>query len=64
MEEAIRLSFETMRSGKGGPFGAIVVKDGKIVGRGFNQVTTHNDPTAHAEVVAIRDAAKRLILFS
>lgn len=60
MQEAIRLSFETMRNNTGGPFGAVVVKDGKIIARGFNQVVTTNDPTAHAEVVAIREACKTL----
>jgi len=60
MREAIRLSFETMRSNTGGPFGAIVVKDGKIIARGFNRVLETNDPTAHAEVVAIREACKAL----
>ena len=56
MQEAIRLSFETMRNNTGGPFGAVIVKDGKIIARGFNKVVTSNDPTAHAEVVAIREA--------
>jgi tRNA(Arg) A34 adenosine deaminase TadA len=60
MQEAIRLSFETMRNGTGGPFGAVVVKDGKIIARGWNQVAGTNDPTAHAEVVAIREACKVL----
>src|SRR5258707_2520947 len=63
MREAIRLSMQMMRRGKGGPFGAIVVKGNKIVGRGCNQVTSGNDPTAHAEIVAIRDACKRLKTF-
>jgi guanine deaminase len=63
MREAIRLSIQMMRRGKGGPFGAIVVKADKIVGRGCNLVTSTNDPTAHAEVVAIRDACKRLKTF-
>lgn len=63
MREAIRLSFENMRAGKGGPFGAVIVKDGKIIARGFNQVTSSNDPTAHAEVVAIREACKALNRF-
>ena len=58
MREAIRLSFETMRSNTGGPFGAVIVKDGKIIARGFNRVLETNDPTAHAEVVAIREACK------
>ncbi|MFK8104159.1 MAG: nucleoside deaminase [Saprospiraceae bacterium] len=60
MQEAIALSRKGMESGEGGPFGAIVVRDGKIVGRGNNRVTSTNDPTAHAEVVAIRDACKNL----
>jgi tRNA(Arg) A34 adenosine deaminase TadA len=60
MQEAIRLSFETMRSNTGGPFGAVVVKDGKIIARGFNKVVSTNDPTAHAEIVAIREACKAL----
>jgi tRNA(Arg) A34 adenosine deaminase TadA len=63
MREAIRLSIQMMRRGKGGPFGAVVVRNGKIVGRGCNQVTSTNDPTAHAEVVAIREACKRLNTF-
>jgi tRNA(Arg) A34 adenosine deaminase TadA len=63
MREAIRLSIQMMRRGKGGPFGAVVVKNGRIVGRGSNQVTSINDPTAHAEIVAIRDACKRLKTF-
>lgn len=57
------MSIKGVTSGEGGPFGAIVVKDGKIVGRGNNKVTTSNDPTAHAEVVAIRDACKNLGTF-
>jgi guanine deaminase len=60
MKEAIRLSFETMRNNTGGPFGAVVVKDGKIIARGFNRVISTNDPTAHAEVVAIREACKAI----
>jgi guanine deaminase len=60
MRAAIGLSLEKMRSGEGGPFGAVVVRDGRIVGRGWNQVTSANDPTAHAEVTAIRDACRRL----
>jgi tRNA(Arg) A34 adenosine deaminase TadA len=63
MREAIRLSIEKMRSGKGGPFGAVVVKGNRVVGRGSNEVTSSNDPTAHAEIVAIRDACKRLKTF-
>ncbi len=63
MNEAIRLSFETMRNNTGGPFGAVVVKDGKVIARGFNKVVSTNDPTAHAEVVAIREACKALNTF-
>ena len=63
MRAAIRLSFQMMRRGAGGPFGAVVVKGGKIIGRGWNQVTSGNDPTAHAEIVAIRAACKRLKTF-
>ena len=63
MREAIRLSLSKMRSNCGGPFGAVVVRKGKIVGRGWNQVTSTNDPTAHAEVTAIRDACKKLKTF-
>jgi guanine deaminase len=63
MREAIRLSRKKMRANQGGPFGAIVVRKGKIVGRGWNQVTSTNDPTAHAEVTAIRDACKKLKRF-
>lgn len=60
MQEAIRLSIDKMEDGLGGPFGAVVVKDGTIVGRGYNQVTSLNDPSAHAEILAIRDACKNL----
>ncbi len=60
MRRAIALSLEMMRSGKGGPFGAVVVRDDKIVAEGFNKVTSTNDPTAHAEVVAIRLACEAL----
>lgn len=56
MKEAIRLSKEGMESNQGGPFGCVIVKDGQIIGRGNNKVSSTNDPTAHAEVVAIRDA--------
>lgn len=61
--EAIRLSREGMMNNHGGPFGCIVVRGEEIVGRGNNQVTSSNDPTAHAEVVAIRDACRRLQTF-
>jgi guanine deaminase len=60
MEKAIQLSLDKMRSGAGGPFGAIVVKDGQVIGEGWNQVTSTNDPSAHAEVVAIREACKKI----
>jgi tRNA(Arg) A34 adenosine deaminase TadA len=60
MREAIQLSLEGVRSGRGGPFGCVVVRGGKVVGRGSNQVTSTCDPTAHAEIVAIRDACKAL----
>lgn len=63
MQEAIRLSVSNVETGTGGPFGAVVVKDGKIIARGVNQVTTTNDPTAHAEVVAIRNACAVLNSF-
>ena len=62
MTVAIRLSEQSITDG-GGPFGAIVVKDGKVIGRGTNCVTTSNDPTAHAEIVAIREACKILNSF-
>ena len=64
LREAIRLSLEKLASNEGGPFGAVVVQDQQIVGRGWNRVTATNDPTAHAEVVAIRDACTRLQTFS
>ena len=64
LREAIRLSRDRMRAGRGGPFGAVIVRDGAIVARGWNRVTTANDPTAHAEVVAIRRACTRLGSFS
>jgi guanine deaminase len=63
MREAIRLSLEKMQAGHGGPFGAVVVKDGQIIARGFNQVTTTHDPTCHAEVDAIRKACAALGTF-
>lgn len=63
MREAIRLSIENVESGKGGPFAAVIVKNGKIIATGVNEVTSTNDPTAHAEVVAIRDACKTLNTF-
>lgn len=60
MRMAIDLSRAGMEEGKGGPFGCVIVKDGEIVGKGSNSVLTQNDPTAHAEVVAIRDACQHL----
>jgi tRNA(Arg) A34 adenosine deaminase TadA len=64
MKVAIDLASENSSKNTGGPFGAIVVKDGEIVGRGVNKVTATNDPTAHAEVEAIRDATKNLNTFN
>lgn len=64
MRRAIELSRASMRADQGGPFAAIVVKDGRIVGEGWNQVTSHNDPTSHAEIVAIRNACSTLGTFS
>jgi tRNA(Arg) A34 adenosine deaminase TadA len=63
MARAIKLSIDGIHSGRGGPFGAVVVRDGKIVAEGMNQVTSTNDPTAHAEVVAIRQACAKLGVF-
>jgi tRNA(Arg) A34 adenosine deaminase TadA len=63
MHEAIKLADEGMQSGRGGPFGAVIVRHGEIVGRGNNRVTSTNDPTAHAEVTAIRDACANLKTF-
>lgn len=60
MEKAIEVALENAISNQGGPFGAIVVKDGKIIGTGRNEVTASNDPTAHAEVQAIREACQYL----
>ncbi len=62
MKRAIELSQKNVETG-GGPFGAVIVKDGKIIGEGWNNVTLHNDPTAHAEVEAIRAACKNLSLY-
>jgi tRNA(Arg) A34 adenosine deaminase TadA len=63
MMEAIALSRTGSQNGEGGPFGCVIVKDDVIVGSGNNKVTSTNDPTAHAEVVAIRDACKNLGTF-
>lgn len=62
MREAIRLALENVNNG-GGPFGAVIVKDGKIIATGVNRVTANNDPTAHAEVCAIRSACQALDTF-
>ena len=62
MKRAIELSKNNISHG-GGPFGAVIVKDGKIIGEGFNKVTSNNDPTAHAEVEAIREACKNISNF-
>jgi guanine deaminase len=60
MREAVNAALKGMNNNEGGPFGCVIVKDGKIVGKGNNKVTSTNDPTAHAEVTAIRDACKNL----
>jgi len=63
MQRAIELARTGMENGVGGPFGCVIVKNGEIVGEGSNSVTSTNDPTAHAEVVAIRNACKALSSF-
>ncbi len=63
MREAIRLSIENVANG-GGPFGAVIARDGEIIATGVNRVTANNDPTAHAEVSAIRSASQRLDTFN
>lgn len=63
MKRAIQLSMDQMNKNSGGPFGAVIVKDGKVIGEGWNKVTSNNDPTAHAEVEAIREACKHLSAF-
>ena len=63
MREAISLSRKNILEGKGGPFGAVIVKDGTVIARGTNLVTSTNDPTAHAEIVAIREACRTLRSF-
>lgn len=63
MNEAIALSIHNVTSKNGGPFAAVIVKDGQIIARGANHVTTQNDPTAHAEIVAIREACRTLGTF-
>lgn len=63
LREAVRLSRENVERNAGGPFGAVIVRNGEIVGRGANAVTAINDPTAHAEIVAIRRACSKLATF-
>ena len=63
MQRAIELSLESINSG-GGPFGSVIVKDDKIISEGMNRVTVNNDPTAHGEIVAIRNACKELNTFN
>lgn len=63
MEQAIALATENVTSGRGGPFGAVIVKDGEVLASGVNRVTESSDPTAHAEVVAIREACRKLGTF-
>lgn len=63
MARAIQLAIENVHSDRGGPFGAVVVKDGSIIAEGTNQVTSTHDPTAHAEVIAIREACRKLSVF-
>ena len=60
MARAIQLSIEGVQSGQGGPFGAVIVREGRIIAEGMNRVTSTNDPTAHAEVLAIRQACEKL----
>jgi tRNA(Arg) A34 adenosine deaminase TadA len=64
LRRAIALATQNVAAGKGGPFGAVIVRDGKIIGEGVNSVTTDNDPTAHAEVNAIRAAARAIGTFT
>jgi guanine deaminase len=60
MARAIEIAVENVRSGRGGPFGAVIVKNGKVIAEAANNVTGTNDPTAHAEVLAIREACKKI----
>lgn len=60
MQHAISLAIQNVQSGLGGPFAALVVKDGQVIAEGINRVTSANDPTAHAEIVAIREACRTL----
>ncbi len=63
MEQAIAMALENVTKKQGGPFGAVIIKDGAVIGTGTNRVTKNNDPTAHAEIVAIRDACRHLGTF-
>ncbi len=63
MSEAVKLARKGMNNNEGGPFGAVVVKNGEIIARGNNKVASTNDPTAHAEIIAIREACKKLKSF-
>ena len=63
MARAIQLAIEGVQSGRGGPFGAVIVREGKIIAEGSNEVTSTNDPTAHAEILSIRQACKKLGVF-
>ena len=63
LRQAIQLAVENVESGRGGPFGAVIVRDGQVVGTGVNLVTSTPDPTAHAEITAIRDACQKLDTF-
>ena len=63
MKRAIELALENVRSGRGGPFGVVIVKGGQVLAEGANSVTSTNDPTAHAEIVAIREACRKLNTF-
>jgi guanine deaminase len=64
MERAAALALQKMRASQGGPFGAVIVRDGAVIAEGWNQVTSANDPTGHAEVTAIRNACAKLKTFS
>lgn len=63
IRRAIDLAYEGMESNQGGPFGCVIVKDGQIIAEANNRVTSHNDPTAHAEIVAIRNACEKVDSF-
>jgi tRNA(Arg) A34 adenosine deaminase TadA len=63
MKAAIKAALEGMNNNEGGPFGCVIVKDGKVIGKGNNKVTSTNDPTAHAEIIAIREACNNLNSF-